>query len=92
MTSRWDRRLWRRRARAAEAVSGRPVGLPAPLPPWEECRAAWSRQVRPEEAQEPSWGAAACCQGLGASSLLCCGCSEAAKPSSDARSNAAGSG
>ena len=47
-----DRRLWRRLARAAEAVAGRPVGWPLP---WE-CRAAQGRQVRPEEAQEPSWG------------------------------------
>ena len=29
----------------------------AGLSPWE-CRAAQSRQARPEEAQEPGWGAA----------------------------------
>ena len=28
-----------------------------PASPWE-CRATQSRQARPEEAQEPSWGAA----------------------------------
>ena len=33
--------------------TARPVGQP--LYPWE-CRAALSRQARPEEAQEPSWG------------------------------------
>jgi hypothetical protein len=49
---RWHRRLWRQLARAPEAVAGRPVGRPAP--PWE-CRAAQSRQARPEEAQGPSW-------------------------------------
>ena len=27
------------------------------LSPWE-CHTAWSHQARPEEAQEPSWGAA----------------------------------
>ena len=36
--------------------AARPVGRP--LYPWE-CRAAQSRQACPEEAQEPSWGAAA---------------------------------
>ena len=51
---RWTRRLRRRLARTAEAVAGRPVGRPLP---WER-RAARSRQARPEEAQEPSWGPA----------------------------------
>jgi len=44
--------------------TGRPVGRP--LYPWE-CRAAQSRQARPEEAQEPSWGDAA-----QAAALRCC--------------------
>jgi len=34
---------------------GAPIG--PGLSPWE-CRAAQSRQARPEEAREPSWGAA----------------------------------
>ena len=51
-----NRRLWRRLARAAEAVAGEPSG---PASAWE-CRAAQSRLVRPEEAPEPSWGS---CQG-----------------------------
>ena len=50
----WNARLWRRLARATEAVAGIPVAWPLP---WE-CRAAQSRQARPEEAQEPSWRAA----------------------------------
>eukprot|EP00964_Phaeocystis_antarctica_P122394 scaffold86053_cov47-Phaeocystis_antarctica.AAC.4 len=49
-----NRWLWRRLARAPEAVAGRPVGRP---PPWER-RASQSCQARPEEAQEPSWGSA----------------------------------
>ena len=44
--SRWNRRLRRRRAR--------PVGRSSA---WE-CRAAQRHEARPEEAQEPSWGAA----------------------------------
>ena len=51
---RWNRRLDWRRARAAEAVAGRPGGRPLP---WE-CWAARSRQARPEEARGASWGAA----------------------------------
>ena len=50
----WNARLWRRLARATEAVAGIPVAWPLP---WE-CRAAQSRQLRPEKVQEPSWGAA----------------------------------
>ena len=46
-------RLWRRLARAPEAVAGRPVGRSRSLP-WER-RASQSCQSRPEEAQEPSW-------------------------------------
>ena len=45
---RWNRRLWRRLA--GWALSG-------PASSWE-CRAAQSRQARPEAAQEPSWGPA----------------------------------
>ena len=47
--------FWRRLARAAEAVAGRPVDRPLALgvPSCPQ-----SRQARPEEAQEPSWGAA----------------------------------
>ena len=41
--------------RAPEAVAGRSVGQRDSL---SECRAAQSRQARPEEAQEPSWGTA----------------------------------
>ena len=52
---RWNRRLWRRLARAPEAVAGRPEGRPRPgsagLP-----RAA--RRALRRQAQEPSWGAA----------------------------------
>ena len=60
---RCNRRLRWRRARAAEAVAGRPGGRPLR---WE-CWAARSRQARPEEARGASWGAAqggrfcACC-------------------------------
>ena len=53
--------------------TGRPVGRP--LYPWE-CRAALSRQARPEEAQEPSWGAAA----KGAALCACCGAAAAMRP------------
>ena len=48
---------WRRLARATEAVAGRPVGCGGAASSWE-CRAAQSCQVRPGEAQEPSWGTA----------------------------------
>ena len=50
---RWRRRLWRRLARAAGAMAGLSPGLSS-----KECQGAQSRQVRPEEAQEPSSGAA----------------------------------
>ena len=50
----WNRRLWRPLARAPEAAAGIPV---AGASPWE-CRAARGHQARPEEAQEPSCGAA----------------------------------
>ena len=50
-------RLWRRLARAAEEERRAWLGSKGQGPPWE-CRAAQSRQVRPEEAQEPSWGTA----------------------------------
>eukprot|EP00964_Phaeocystis_antarctica_P055708 scaffold32792_cov59-Phaeocystis_antarctica.AAC.2 len=50
---RWNRRLWRRLARAPETVAGHPVARPLALNV-----AARSRQVRPEEAREPTWGTA----------------------------------
>ena len=62
-TRRWNRRLDWRRARAAEAVAGRPGGRPLP---WE-CWAARSRQARPEEARGgrlgrcPGGALRACC-------------------------------
>ena len=63
-------------ARSSSRGSGGAPSGPAPLPPWEECRAAWSRQARPEEAQEPSWGAAA----KGAALCACCGAAAAMRP------------
>eukprot|EP00964_Phaeocystis_antarctica_P011805 scaffold6522_cov44-Phaeocystis_antarctica.AAC.1 len=45
-----NRRLWRRLARAPEAVPGRPVGRASP---WER-RASQGCQARPEEAREPA--------------------------------------
>ena len=45
-------------ARSSSRVSCRGGAQRAGLSPWE-CRAAQSRQACPEEAQEPSWGAAA---------------------------------
>ena len=50
----WNARLWRRLARATEAVAGIPVAWPLP---WE-CRAAQSRLARPKGAQGASWGTA----------------------------------
>ena len=47
---RWNLRLWRRLARAPEAVAGRPVGWSLP---WER-RASQSCQARPQEAREPT--------------------------------------
>ena len=47
---RWNRRLWRRLARATEAVAGRPVAGPRP----GSAELRQGRKVRPEEAQEPS--------------------------------------
>ena len=55
INGRQNRRLWRWRTQASEAMSGRPVWTGRS--PWE-CRAAQSRQVRPEEAQELSSGTA----------------------------------
>eukprot|EP00964_Phaeocystis_antarctica_P018366 scaffold10146_cov70-Phaeocystis_antarctica.AAC.1 len=54
---RWNRRLWRRLARAPEAVAGRSVGRPLP----GSAELPWSRKARPEEAQAPSWGSAKGC-------------------------------
>jgi len=51
---RWNRRLWRRLARAAEAVAGRPMGRP--LPASAELPGAARRALRRQK--EPSWGAA----------------------------------
>eukprot|EP00964_Phaeocystis_antarctica_P108511 scaffold73084_cov51-Phaeocystis_antarctica.AAC.1 len=50
----WKGRLWRRLARAPEAVAGCPVARPLP----GSAELPRCRQARPEEAQEPSWGAA----------------------------------
>ena len=49
---------------STEAVAWAPSGQASS---WE-CRAARSRQARPEEAQEPSWGT---CQGPTLRLLLC---------------------
>ena len=50
----WNRRLWRAADPSSRGSGWAPSG---PASPWE-CRAAQSRQARPEEAQEPSWSAA----------------------------------
>ena len=50
-----NRRLWRRLARAPEAVARHPEGRP--LPGSAELPGA-ARRTPTEEAQEPSWGAA----------------------------------
>eukprot|EP00964_Phaeocystis_antarctica_P037253 scaffold21274_cov36-Phaeocystis_antarctica.AAC.2 len=47
-----DRRLWRRMARAPEAVAARPVARLL----LSGVHAAQSRQAPLEEAQRPSWG------------------------------------
>ena len=54
--------LWRRLARAPEAVARAPRGPAAS----RECRAARSRQARAEEAEETRWGAAKALHPLGA--------------------------
>ena len=52
----WNQRLWRWLARRSRRWRGG-WGQWRGLFPWE-CQAAQSRQARPEEAQQPSWGAA----------------------------------
>ena len=46
---------WAALEAAGSSTRGSGWALSGPTSPWE-CRAAQSRQARPEEAQEPSWG------------------------------------